>query len=350
MIKTKKIEAIDLFSGIGGLTYGLKKAGVNVLAGLDNDESCITTYEKNNGAKFILADVSDYNFNELKKIYSKDSCKVLVGCAPCQPFSSHSFKQRKKGKDDRWDLLDHFVRAIKTIKPEVVSMENVRGVTKTDVFENFVKQLKKMKYKVDFKVVYAPNYGVSQNRSRLILLASRLGEIKVPEKTHSKENYVTVGEIIKKLPKLRAGQKHKDDPMHQAKNLLPINMERIKQSKPSGSWKDWNKKLLPPCYKKDSGQTYTSVYGRMSWDNVSPTITTQFASYGSGRFGHPEQDRAISLREGALLQTFPISYDFGDFPASKLCRHIGNAVPPLLGEVIGKTIKKHINKYYGKRK
>jgi DNA (cytosine-5)-methyltransferase 1 len=344
-----KIEAIDLFSGIGGLTYGLKKAGVNVLAGIDNDESCIVAYEKNNNAEFILADVAKYDFDDLKKKFAKDSYKILVGCAPCQPFSSHAFKLRKKGKDERWNLLDHFVRAIKIVKPDLVSMENVRGVTKTDVFENFVKQLKKMGYKVDYDVVYAPDYGVPQNRSRLILLASRLGEIKVPQKTHSKDKYVTVGDIIKKLPKIKAGQKCKHDPMHQAKKLSEINTERIKQSKPSGSWKDWNKKLLPECYKKDSGQTYTSVYGRMSWDNVSPTITTQFASYGSGRFGHPEQDRAISLREGALLQTFPLSYEFGNFPMTKLCRHIGNAVPPQLGVVIGKAIIKHINDYEKER-
>lgn len=341
-MKNKKIEAIDLFSGIGGLTYGLKKAGIHVLAGLDNDESCAVAYEKNNNAKFIMADVAKYDFKELKKIYSKSGIKVLVGCAPCQPFSSHAFKNRKNGRDDRWNLLDHFVRAIKTVQPEVVSMENVRGVTKTDVFENFVVQLKKMGYKVDYKVVYAPDYGVPQNRSRLILLASKLGDIKVPEPTHSKKNYVTVKDIIKKLSKLEAGQKSEKDVMHQAKKLSPLNLKRIKQSKPSGSWKDWDKKLLPKCYKKASGQTYMSVYGRMSWDNVSPTITTQFASYGSGRFGHPEQNRAISLREGALLQTFPLSYDFGDFPMSKLCRHIGNAVPPQLGVMIGNAIKQHI--------
>lgn len=345
MAKTKIIEAVDLFSGIGGLTLGLKKAGVNVLAGLDNDESCAATYEKNNKTKFILADVSDYDFKELKKLYSKNSIKVLVGCAPCQPFSSHAFKQRKKGKDDRWNLLDHFVRAIKVVQPDLVSMENVRGVTKTDVFENFVKQLKKLKYKVDYQVVYAPNYGVPQNRSRLILLASRLGEIKVPPKTHSKENYVTVKDIIGNLPKIKAGQQHKDDQLHKAKNLTPINMERIRQSKPRGTWKDWDKKLLPKCYKKDSGQSYTSVYGRMHWDDVSPTITTQFLSYGSGRFGHPEQDRAISIREGALFQTFPMTYDFGDLPATKLGRHIGNAVPPQLGIVIGKAIKEHVQQY-----
>lgn len=344
----KEIEAIDLFSGIGGLTYGLEKAGINVLAGLDNDESCSITYEKNNNAKFICADIADYDFNNLKKLYSKGSIKVLVGCAPCQPFSSHTFKMRTKIKDKRWNLLDHFVRAIQVIKPDIVSMENVRGVIKTDVFENFVKQLKTMNYKVDYEVVYAPNYGVPQNRSRLILLASKLGKITVPEKTHNKNNYITVSDVIKELPKIRAGQKYKLDIIHQAKNLSSINMERIRQSKPRGTWKDWDKKLLPKCYKKDSGQTYTSVYGRMGWNNVSPTITTQFTSYGSGRFGHPEQDRAISLREGALLQTFPLSYNFGNLSSSKIGRHIGNAVPPQLGFIIGKTIKKHLSEHYEK--
>jgi DNA (cytosine-5)-methyltransferase 1 len=342
---SKKIEAIDLFSGIGGLTYGLKKAGINVIAGLDNDDSCAFAYEKNNNAKFINADIVDYNFNDLKKLYSDNCVKVLVGCAPCQPFSSHTFKARgKKKRDARWNLLDYFVRAIQVIKPEIVSMENVRGVTRADVFKNFVDQLIKMNYKVNYEVVYTPNYGVPQNRSRLILLASRFGKIEIPKKTHKKGNYVTVGDVIRGLPKISAGQKYQNDLIHQTKNLSPINMERIRQSKPRGTWRDWDKKLLPKCYKKESGQTYTSVYGRMSWNDVSPTITTQFFSYGSGRFGHPEQNRAISIREGALLQTFPLSYDFGNLSATKLGVQIGNAVPPRLGFVIGTAIKEHVNR------
>ncbi len=343
----KKIEVIDLFSGVGGLTYGLRRSGLSVLAGLDNDKSCAYAYEKNNAAKFISADISDFDFKQLNKIYSKDSIRVLVGCAPCQPFSSHAFKLHKNTKDGRWNLLDHFIRGIKVVKPHVVSMENVRGVTKTDVFVNFVGELKKLGYKVDWKVVYAPDYGVPQNRSRLILLASKLGEILIPKATHSKDNYITVGEVIRRLPKINAGEISKKDHLHQAKKLEPINQKRMAQSKPGGTWRDWDKKLLPNCYKKDSGQTYTSVYGRMAWEEVSPTITTQFTSYGSGRFGHPEQNRALSIREGALLQTFPNDYDFGNFPAGKLTRHIGNAVPPRLGFVIGKQIQKHL-KVYGK--
>ena len=343
-----KIEAIDLFCGIGGLTYGLRQAKIKVLAGLDNDESCAYSYEKNNKCKFIAADVSKYDFNEMKKLYSKESIRVLVGCAPCQPFSSHTYKAKNREEDTRWNLIDYFLQAIKVLNPHVISMENVRGITKTEIFEKFVNQLKDLDYQVDSDVVYCPKYGIPQNRSRLVLLGSKLGEINVPKETHTKDNYVTVKDVIKSLPEISSGETSKEDPIHRAKNLSALNIERIKQSKPKGTWKDWDEKLLPKCYKKKSGQTYTSVYGRMSWNEVSPTITTQFSSYGSGRFGHPEQDRALSIREGALLQTFPKDYDFGANIATTITgRQIGNAVPPMLGFVIGKTIKEHIKNYYG---
>lgn len=347
MKKTKKIEAIDLFCGIGGLSYGLRQANIDVLAGLDNDESCSYAYEKNNNCKFISADISKYDFSEMKKMYSKNSIKVLVGCAPCQPFSSHFFKVEDKENDARWNLINHFLRGVDELSPDIVSMENVRGLTKTEIFKNFVTKLEKRGYKIDFEVVYCPDYGIPQNRSRLVLLGSKLGEIKIPEKTHKKESYVTVGKIIKKLPKLKIGEADNKDPLHKTIELSDINLQRIRQSKPKGSWKDWDPKLLPNCYKKESGKTYTAVYGRMSWDDISPTITTQFFNYGSGRFGHPVQDRALSLREGALLQTFPKSYNFGkEITLEKIGRHIGNAVPPKLGLVIGQAIKKHIKTYY----
>lgn len=347
MKNTKKIEAIDLFCGIGGLSYGLKQANIDVLAGLDNDKSCSYAYKTNNKCRFISADISKYDFSEMEKVYSKNSIKVLVGCAPCQPFSSHTFKLKDKEKDNRWNLINCFTEAVKVIKPDVLSMENVRGITKTDVFNNFVKEIKGLGYQVNFDVVYCPNYGVPQSRSRLVLLGSKLGEIKVPSQTHTKENYITVQQVIKHLPKIESGETSKEDYLHKAKNLSPLNIKRIKQSKPKGSWKDWDKKLLPNCYRKKSGQTYTSVYGRMSWNDISPTITTQFFNYGSGRFGHPEQNRALSIREGALLQTFPKSYDFGEVSNATLGRQIGNAVPPRLGEVIGKTIVEHVKKHYG---
>ncbi|MBL1430663.1 MAG: DNA (cytosine-5-)-methyltransferase [Robiginitomaculum sp.] len=337
-----KIEAIDLFCGIGGLTCGLREANIDVLAGLDNDETCSFTYEKNNGAKFISADIAEYDFRELKKLYSKNSLRVLVGCAPCQPFSSHTNKNKNRESDTRWNLIDYFIEAVRVLDPHVISMENVRGITKTRIFDNFIQELEKLGYSIDFKIVYCPDYGIPQSRSRLVLMGSKIGKIQVPSPTHTKNKYKTVQDIIGKLPPLRVGEVDKKDHVHCVKNLNELNLKRIRQSKPSGSWKDWDKELLPNCYRKASGKTYVSVYGRMSWENVSPTMTTQFFNYGSGRFGHPEQDRALSLREGALLQTFPKGYDFGKIISmTRTAKHIGNAVPPRLGFVIGKTIKEH---------
>lgn len=156
-MKKHKIEAIDLFCGIGGLTYGLREAGIQVLAGIDNDESCKYAYEKNNSCKFVSADIAEYDFSEIKSLYSKDSIKILVGCAPCQPFSSHTYKVKKKTCDLRWNLIKHFVRAIKELKPHIISMENVRGITKTDVFKEFLSDVKDLGYEIDYQVVYAPS-------------------------------------------------------------------------------------------------------------------------------------------------------------------------------------------------
>lgn len=348
------LQAIDLFCGVGGLTHGLLNAGIKVLAGLDNDESCQYAYTKNNGAKFICADIAQYNFKELKKLYSKNSVKILVGCAPCQPFSAHSFKYRKQEADDRWGLMNYFTKAVKEIKPDVISIENVRGFVKTGIFANFVKHIKKMGYQVDFQIVYCPDYGIPQGRQRLVLLGAKpkIGLIEVPNKTHEKGDYFTAADSIKSLPKLKSGEKHEADPLHYCQNLSNTNKKRVRESKPGGTWRDWPKSLLPNCYKRENGKKYTAMYGRMEWNKVAPTITTQFYNYGSGRFGHPTQDRALSLREGALLQTFPDDYDFGDkISLSHTARHIGNAVPPQLGEIIGLQIVKHIkNKKKGCKK
>jgi DNA (cytosine-5)-methyltransferase 1 len=346
MTKKKKIEAVDLFCGIGGLTYGLREVGVDVIAGLDNDSSCKYAYETNNKATFIDADISEYDFSEMKKLFSKNSVKVIVGCAPCQTFSSNTFKINKdvKQTDKRWTLINYFTEAVRVVQPEVISMENVRGLTKQKVFKDFVKDLENLGYAVDYKVLYCPDYGIPQNRSRLVLLGSRIGKIEIPEATHTKDEYVTVGDVIRGLPQIGAGEVSTTDRLHRAKNLSELNIKRIQQSIPKGTWKDWDKDLLPECYRKPSGATFTAVYGRMGWDGVSPTITTQFFNYGSGRFGHPEQDRALSIREGSLLQTFPANYDFGtEMAISTVGRHIGNAVPPMLGEVVGNAILEHVN-------
>jgi len=340
----KKIEAIDLFCWIWWLTCGLRQSNINVLAGLDFDASCKYIYEKNNNAKFYSGDIAECDFLDFKKLYSKNSIKILVWCAPCQPFSAHSNKKKNKEQTDkRWNLIDHFIRWIDVLNPDIVSMENVRWLTKQKVFDKFITDLEKRKYKVSYDVVYCPEYWIPQARYRLVLIASKIWKIEVPSKTHQKWNFVTVWDVLKKLPKLTAGKTYKKDKMHKSLNLKPINISRIQQSKPKWTWKDWDPALLPECYKRPSGASYTAVYGRMSWNDVAPTITTQFFNYGSGRFGHPVQDRALSLREWAILQTFPDDYNFWEeVHITRIARQIGNAVPPRLGEVIWNSIINHI--------
>lgn len=346
---TANIEAIDLFCGIGGLTYGLRKAGIRVLAGIDNDVSCQYAYEANNDTQFVLEDIAKCDFRALKKLYSKNAIKVLVGCAPCQPFSAHTYKIKdKEQKDTRWNLIQFFSEAVKVMKPDIVSMENVVGFVDTAVFNEFVNGLKALGYKVNDNIVFCPDYGVPQSRKRLVLLASKLGgEIKLPRKTHQKGGYNTVRNTIGKLPPIAAGDTCPKDPLHRARALSPLNLERIRQSKPNGTWRDWDKSILPKCYTRASGKNYGSVYGRMGWDGLGPTITTYFTTYGCGRFGHPDQDRPLSVREGALLQTFPQEYDFGERTTMHdLNKHIGNAVPPKLGRIIGKSIHNHIQLHH----
>lgn len=338
------INAIDLFCGLGGLTHGLQSVGINVIAGIDIEEKCRYPYTKNNKAKFIAEDIKNIDPNFIESLYPKNTdVKVLVGCAPCQPFSSYSYRYKKNDNiKNKLDLLNYFANIIHEVKPDIVSMENVPQLIKESVFVNFVKVLTNNNYEVNWQIVYAPNYGVPQKRKRLVLLASRIGDLKLIPPIYSKENYPTVRQTIGNLPPIKSGEMSKIDPMHKAAKLNELNLERIKQSKPGGTWKDWNQNLLPEAYKRKSGKSYTSVYGRMKWDEPAPTITTKFFGYGNGRFGHPEQNRAISYREGALLQTFPKNYKFFDskhlLSTKDLGIMIGNAVPVKLGEAIGKSI------------
>lgn len=339
--------AIDLFCGIGGLTKGLSLSGIRVQAGIDIDDSCRFAYEKNNDAQFINCDITSLSGEQLEALYPNDAIRILVGCAPCQPFSKYTNRYRKKGQtDDKWRLLYSFVRLVQEIKPEIISMENVPELKNKTVFADFVGSLEKLNYHVDSKIVYCPEYGVPQSRKRLVLLASCFGEIKLIPPLYDAAHYPTVRQAIGNLPQLESGGQDAADLLHRTCRLSRINLKRIRQSTPGGTWRDWDKKLRLKCHKRESGKTYPSVYGRMSWDEPSPTITTQFYGYGNGRFGHPEQDRALSLREGAILQSFPPDYIFVDekHPSNRreIGIHIGNAVPVELGRAIGLSIQQHL--------
>ncbi|EAD5764075.1 TPA: DNA cytosine methyltransferase [Listeria innocua] len=344
-----KLRAVDLFCGIGGLTRGVTNEGIDVIAGIDIESSCEYAYEQNNSAYFINKDIKEVTGKEIEKLFPKDTdIKILMGCAPCQPFSSYSRRYKNNEKTiQKMDLLDYFGQLVIDVKPEIVSMENVPQLRNEHVFKTFINTLEEQGYNVFWEIVYAPEYGVPQNRKRLVLLASKLGSIELVESMYDVSCYPTVRDSISTLTKIKSGETDKKDIMHKSVKLNTKNLKRIKQSKPGGTWKDWDEDLLLTCHKKETGKSYSSVYGRMEWDKPAPTITTKFFGYGNGRFGHPEQDRAISYREGAILQTFPLDYRFineqsGSISYSQLGIQIGNAVPVKLGEAIGKSIKKHI--------
>ena len=339
----RAISAVDLFCGAGGLTHGLILGGIKVRAGFDLDPSCKHPLETNNDALFVEKDVNDVGAEDIRRHFDEGSISLLAGCAPCQPFSSYSQSGRSKKRELDWRLVLEFGRLVGEVQPDLVTMENVAQLAAHSVFQDFLSKLHG--YHVSWSVVECSTLGVPQSRRRLVLLASRMGAEALQIPNEESEAF-TVRDKIYDLPKIKAGEVCADDALHTASTLSTLNMKRIKASKPGGTWRDWDESLRAACHRKDTGTTYPSVYGRMEWDKIAPTITTQCFGYGNGRFGHPEQDRAISLREAAMLQTFPRSYSFtapGEpIRFNKLGRLIGNAVPVRLGEVIAQVLRRHV--------
>lgn len=344
-----KVYAVDLFCGAGGLTHGLELEGIRVRYGLDLDPLCEYAYEANNSAKFLERDIGKLCPTEIEGLFPKSGLSLLVGCAPCQSFSTYTQGLEDHRRDD-WKLLDSFVDIIKHVQPDLVSMENVPRLAKQDVYGRFVRRLRRAGYSVRAYRVECEKYGVPQYRRRLVLLASRFGPVELERPTHESGGYRTVRDLIDEQSALEAGEASASDPLHRASGLSDLNLSRIRASTPGGSWRDWPKRLVAKCHKASTGSKYPSIYGRMEWDRPAPTITTECYQFGSGRFGHPEQDRALSLREAALLQTFPADYEFLDpdeheFSFKGLGRLIGNAVPVEIGRTIGRSILNHIEEY-----
>ena len=334
------VRAVDLFCGVGGLSLGLLKSGISVAVGIDNDAYCKEPYEKNIRTKFWLRDVRDIGGSELLPVFGDHDFKLIAACAPCQPFSGYSLGRSRRSKD--WGLLLEVHRLVSELLPDFVTVENVPRLSKEPIWSLFTEGLEALGYRCEWAIVDASRYGVPQSRQRLVLMGSRHGELKLPVPTHTEP--VTVREAIGNLPSLAAGETSQSDPMHSARSLSKRNLQRIRASKPGENWRTWPKRLRADCHKRSTGVTFPSVYGRMQWNEPAPTITTQFFGYGNGRFGHPEQDRAISIREGALLQSFPDEFVFADQVngrVKQLGKLIGNAVPPQLAEHIGVAIVDH---------
>lgn len=339
-----KIKAIDFFCGAGGVTRGLLDAGIEVLAGVDFDKNVKETYEKNNSpARFIHGDITKITKQDVENIFDGHKGKrLLAGCAPCQPFSKKN-KDRLNPTDPRRTLLRYFADLVDETLPDFVFMENVSGIANLegDVLEYFIKILNKNGYSHDEGLMNAVHYGVPQNRKRYVLLAARDSHVTIPKGLYDgkKSPFKTVEQTIKSLPPISAGEAPKILPNHQSPRLDPINLERIQATQHSGGRrKDWPIHLRYKCHYNDDGTPksgHSDIGGRMDWKKPAPTLTTRFTSYTTGAYGHPEQDRAISLREGALLQSFPENYVFYGAPG-QIAKQIGNAVPPKMAEEFGK--------------
>ncbi len=346
---TKKIKVIDLFCGIWWLSHWLLRAGFDISAGFDIDWTCKFWYEYNNKAKFYEQDIKTLKSKQLEDIFWDAEIKILVWCAPCQPYSLMNTKKGCYSWEDIREKspVDKFASLIQEIQPDIVSMENVPWLQtnkKSGSFDNFLKVLKDCWYDVDYKIVNCLDYWIPQTRKRLVLIASKIWKIEIIPPTHKEPK--TVREVIWNLPKLKSWEICRTDRYHTCQNLTKKNLDRLKYI-PHDWWDllDISEKYRPQCYKKKSWKSYLrNIYGRMYRDKPAPTMTTLCTGLGNWRFGHPEQDRAISVREAARIQTFPNTYEF--FPEWEPCnvqkasRFIGNAVPVRLWEVIGESIKK----------
>lgn len=339
------IQVFDFFSGCGGTSCGFKQAGMNIVLGLDVDFDSAETFQHNfPSANFIREDIRNLETDALAPFVRNRKHPILFsGCAPCQPFSRQN-KNSNEG-DSRRYLLEEFGRFIASWLPEYVFVENVPGMQKITEgnggpLPKFLELLKSLGYYFSFGVIPAMNFGVPQKRERFVLLASLKSSIELPEATHGPKlkPYTTVRTWISGLPSLGAGEVSKVDPDHISANLSELNLLRIQSTPEGGGRQDWPSKLWLDCHKTHSG--HSDVYGRLAWDRPASGLTTKCISYSNGRFGHPVEDRALSIREAACLQTFPRDYIFRGQLKSR-ARQVGNAVPPLMAKNVGMHIIKH---------
>ncbi len=340
------LKAVDFFCGGGGMSFGMQKAGIKVLAGIDNEIACKKTYESNiKGAKFILADVFELKEEDLAEnlnLKKNDDDLVLIGCSPCQFWSIINTDKKKSTKSK--NLLVEFERFVKFFNPGYVVVENVPGVLRRKSesgLDIFISGLKKSNYSVHFEIHNTSDYGVPQNRKRFTLLATRMSKLPLfPKKLDFKKTVFDVLGVHNGFSRIDAGHKDTTDFIHTVPNIQPITLKRLQKVACDGGTRlgfSDDPELQLDCFiGRDS--SFKDTFGRLWWDRPSPTITTKFFSVSNGRFVHPDENRALSLREGATLQSFPKTYKFFGSSHSAIARQIGNAVPPEYAKHIGLAI------------
>lgn len=346
-----RVKVFDFFSGCGGASRGFQEAGMDVVFALDQDKDAKRTFKQNfPSATFEAEDIRKVKEDFVLDLVDRERPHPILfcGCAPCQPFTKQNTSRPQPNEDDRVPLLLEFLRFVKRCEPDIVFVENVPGIqnvpSDSEPLSGFLGGLKNAGYfEPDYKSVPLKTYGVPQGRRRFLLLASRHGELHLPPETHgpgkANPEFSTVRDWIGDLPEIAAGETHPKVPDHRAAGLSTLNLERIRETPEGGGNVNWPENLRLPCHQATKG--YTDVYGRMSWDQPASGLTTRCISYSNGRFGHPKQDRAISVREAACLQTFPMDFRFSGNLNSK-ARQIGNAVPVRLATVVGRHVARHL--------
>jgi DNA (cytosine-5)-methyltransferase 1 len=337
-------SSIDLFSGCGGLTEGMHQANFKTKLAFEIDEVASKAYSLNHaGAKVITKDIRKVSIAEIRRKLKGQKIHLLAGCPPCQGFSSMRRLNGKNVRDARNNLIMEYLRIVKALKPYTFMMENVPALENYNLFKSMIRELKRSGYEwIDYKIVNVCEYGVPQSRRRLVLVGSRLGEINVAEALEERK---TVREAIGHLPLPRNSK----DSLHK---IFPTHSEKVKERikatpKNGGSRGDLHQKFNLKCHKKKN-IGFNDVYGRLRWDDYSTTITGGCLNPSKGRFLHPRQNRCISAREAALLQSFPADYKFPtDIGIADLALLIGNALPPQFSYVQSLNIRKHLEKHLG---
>lgn len=342
----KKPTAIDLYCGAGGLTLGLKRAGFDVVAGLEIHPEIVKTYEANHpNVKLLKRDIREIKGEDILELACLDEIDLIAGCPPCQGFCSLTNKYKRK--DSRNDLILDMARLIEEIKPKMVMMENVPGITKRGkpILDEFVKRLESIGYEINMEVLQMADYGVPQFRRRFVLLAGKGFKIDFPKSTHCNKGnekkklkpWLVLADVIKNMgePVKLSQAKRTGSPQkfnwHVIRDLKEISIKRFKALEAGNGRASLPKDLRPKCH-ANSNKGFINVYGRLSWEQTPPTITSGCVTPAMGRFGHPDDLRTISIREAAMIQTFPKSYEFKTDIVRTACELVGNALPPKFAE------------------
>lgn len=350
-----KTTAVDLFSGGGGLTLGMMRAGFDVVAAVEVDKSACETYGANHrNVTALQDDIRTLDKHDVGGRVDGRKIDLLGGCPPCQGFTS--LIARYKRDDPRNQLVLELARLTEELRPRAVMMENVPGLAGTQIYRELRRRLSAAGYQLVDEVLQVADYGVPQSRRRLVLLGGLGFGIEMPRPTHSRKAHSgtarwrtvrdAIGHMSPNPPTLgeardNGGVRHAN--WHVVRSLSPANVARIRAAEPGKTWPHLPERLRPTCHRGDY-KGFTNVYGRMEWDRPSPTITSGCTTLSKGRFGHPEEDRTISVREAGLLQTFPEDYVFDTPYMEHVCSIIGNALPCDFAEVVARQCYDALNR------